>query len=144
MSAFGNRCDVFKQVGITGTSGIPSLCRSFNVLSPDGKLSLGHMLQSHITPVACSQSTAKATTSQPYIRPLVLLPHMGVTFTPALVLLSQQCPPAILPRMEMNLSCIQLAAVGGRNLCKGRKVFFLLAFSCEQKKATGSALVSSI
>lgn len=49
VSAFGNRCDVLKQVGITGMSGIVPLYRTLNVLSPAGKLSLGHMLQSHIT-----------------------------------------------------------------------------------------------
>lgn len=51
VSAFGNRCDVSKQVGIAGMSSIVLLYRTLNVLSPAGKLSLGHMLQSHITPM---------------------------------------------------------------------------------------------
>lgn len=34
VSAFGNRCDGFKQVGMTGMSSMPSLYRTLNVLSP--------------------------------------------------------------------------------------------------------------
>lgn len=49
VSAFGNRCDSFKQVVITGMSGIAPLYRTLNVLSLGGKLSLDHMLPSHIT-----------------------------------------------------------------------------------------------
>lgn len=86
VSAVGNRCDVFKQVGITGMSGIPPLYRTLDVLSPAGKLSLGHMLQSHITLalwLPASPSTPDAT--PPFPDHQLSCPHMGVTFTPALV-----------------------------------------------------------
>lgn len=69
VSAFGNRCDVFKQVGITGMSGIASLYRTLDVLSPVGKLSLDHMLQSHITPTPWLLATHQHPT-QPLPNPL--------------------------------------------------------------------------
>lgn len=47
--AFGNRCDGFKQVDITEMSGIVLSYCALDVPSHDGKLSLDHMLESHIT-----------------------------------------------------------------------------------------------
>lgn len=146
VSGFGNRCDVFKQVGITWMSGIPSLYRTLNVLSPGGKLSLDHMLQSHITLTAPNQHPTQ-------LLPNPLQDHQlscPIWVSP-LPQPSPRSPPpsnAPLPRMEVNLSHA-LCAGGGRwseSVQVGRKLVFSSshAFSCEQKKASGSALVSSI
>lgn len=129
VSALGNRCDVFKQVGITGMSGKMPLHP--HVLSPARKLSLGHMLHSHITLTPWLPAPHQHPT-QPSPNPLsdhqLSCPHTGVTFTAAPdVLLSQLCPTA--PRLEMSRLSPALRASGSRwwkSLQVGRKDILLL------------------
>lgn len=146
VSVFGNRCDVFKQVGITGMSGIPPLYRTLNVLSPAGKLSLGHMLQSHITLTPWLPAPHQHP-AQPLPNPLPdhqLSCPIWVSPLPQPSFSSPSNAP-LLFFLEWKWIPHALFAGGGRrwrSVQVGRKVvFFLLhAFSCERKKASGSAL----
>lgn len=120
VSAFGNRCDVFKQVGITGMSSILPLYPTLNVLSPAGKLSPGHMLHSHITLTSWLPAPHQHP-MQPLPNPLpdhqLSCPHMGVTFTT-----SPRSPLPAMPRccssQNGSESLVHSVAVGGGNLCK--------------------------
>lgn len=106
---------VWKQVwclvtgGITGMCSIASLSCSLNMLGPAEGLSLSRMPCCHLiyntkVPAACAPSAPREAVAQLRGRRTAQLPHMGVTFNPALPLISQQCSASVLPRMEVNLS----------------------------------------
>lgn len=113
-------------------NGITSLYCTLNKPRPAGKLSLGQSCNTH-TLAKCTSINTQSNYCPTTATPPAQLPHMGVTFNSAPVLLSHQCSTAILPRMEVTLSWTHVLVAVGENLCKQEEklfCFFFFLFFC--------------